>query len=111
LLQKLGRLFQVPSTLKSHSPGEIPRIKILRAFAPNPRVNEIRLIVLLGLMERQSFLEEVDSLFVVHMAAGKPHSQCHGEGEKHHGFLKAPAPWKRSIELIVGLPMGITTGH
>jgi hypothetical protein len=67
--------------------------------------------VLLGLMERQSFLEEVDSLFVVHMAAGKTHLQCHGEEEMHHGFLKTPVLRKRSIELVVGMLQGTTTGR
>jgi hypothetical protein len=45
------------------------------------------------------------------MAAGKSHSQCHGEEEMHHGFLKTPVPWKRLIVLSVGLPQGTIDGR
>jgi hypothetical protein len=66
LLQKFNRLLQMSTPLKSHRPGEIPGIEILRALTPHPGINPLRLVVLVGLVKRQCLLKKIGSLFVVH---------------------------------------------
>lgn len=56
----------MPTSLKSHRPGEIPSIKILRALVPHFCINSFCLIVLVGLVKGQSVLKKARSLFMIH---------------------------------------------
>ena len=66
LLEEFGSLVQVSTALEGHSPREKPGVEIAGALSADLGVKALGLVMLVGLVKGECFLEQGIALFLIH---------------------------------------------